>query len=405
MSAFIHKGWNNAIPKDHTRQQINDRWRRQTEDRRAHAFAIVGYDETGFIIQNSWGTKWSAWDNRPGLAHWSYEDWALNVIDGWVLRLAPKMPGAFGLVANAAGGSGSRETADSSPLASLRKPRQSSLIGHCLDIERDGVIETGQLGMGLKGLRESAKLLNSEEGCRDYPELGLLFHDPLLEKSDIARLAAHLTPLLKQRHVYPIHLTYGADEARNLTVRMRYEAAAAAARSLDAGEDLSNFLERRARAFAYPLLASYRDGLERACQGGSLWQALAVLGIEAERELPIRLVGFGAGCLAALAVADIASELGLGPWRNVTLIAPPLRPFTPAKAVDWPDRIKTIPLHSNRPYGYVMPRYKGDWNDLLASLLGHSELRSDRGHGTTVQSCYLAPEVLRTILAPSKKNG
>jgi predicted alpha/beta hydrolase family esterase len=67
-----------------------------------HAFAIVGYNDTGFWVQNSWGTKWK----KSGLALWRYEDWALNVMDAWVVQLALPIntTGTFhhatGLVAN-----------------------------------------------------------------------------------------------------------------------------------------------------------------------------------------------------------------------------------------------------------------------------------------------------------------
>ena len=36
-----------------------------------HAFAIVGYDERGFWIQNSWGRDWG----KGGFALISYDDW------------------------------------------------------------------------------------------------------------------------------------------------------------------------------------------------------------------------------------------------------------------------------------------------------------------------------------------
>ena len=68
----------------------------------AHAFAIVGYDTKGFLVLSSWGGLWGGFDlsamvprlkdpalenPRPGIAHWSYEDWSAHVLDAWVLRL------------------------------------------------------------------------------------------------------------------------------------------------------------------------------------------------------------------------------------------------------------------------------------------------------------------------------
>ena len=48
-----------------------------------HAFALVGYNERGFIIQNSWGTRWGA----SGFATLAYEDWISNGTDCWAVAL------------------------------------------------------------------------------------------------------------------------------------------------------------------------------------------------------------------------------------------------------------------------------------------------------------------------------
>lgn len=48
-----------------------------------HAFAIVGYDERGFWIQNSWTETWG----KGGFALITYDDWLANGTDVWVGRL------------------------------------------------------------------------------------------------------------------------------------------------------------------------------------------------------------------------------------------------------------------------------------------------------------------------------
>ena len=45
-----------------------------------HAFAIVGYTNKGFIIQNSWGTGWGF----QGFAILTYSDWVKHGSDAWV---------------------------------------------------------------------------------------------------------------------------------------------------------------------------------------------------------------------------------------------------------------------------------------------------------------------------------
>lgn len=52
-----------------------------------HAFAIVGYTEDGFIVQNSWGPTWG----YHGFAILAYEDWIANGTDAWVAVLGAPM--------------------------------------------------------------------------------------------------------------------------------------------------------------------------------------------------------------------------------------------------------------------------------------------------------------------------
>lgn len=48
-----------------------------------HAFLIVGYDETGFWIQNSWGSTWG----KKGFAHITYAEWNERGFDAWIGQL------------------------------------------------------------------------------------------------------------------------------------------------------------------------------------------------------------------------------------------------------------------------------------------------------------------------------
>ena len=48
-----------------------------------HAYALVGYDEAGFIVQNSWGARWGA----GGYARLPYEAWVAHGEDAWVFTL------------------------------------------------------------------------------------------------------------------------------------------------------------------------------------------------------------------------------------------------------------------------------------------------------------------------------
>ena len=73
-AAAVHQGWyrvgsDGLVPFDGRRVG-------------GHAFAIVGYDQDGFWIQNSWGPDWG----RDGFCFLSYSDWLENGMDVWVAR-------------------------------------------------------------------------------------------------------------------------------------------------------------------------------------------------------------------------------------------------------------------------------------------------------------------------------
>ena len=57
-----------------------------------HVVTVLGYTGAGFLVQNSWGEAWATAvvgrRRYPGLAIWTYDDAADNLIDAWVLELS-----------------------------------------------------------------------------------------------------------------------------------------------------------------------------------------------------------------------------------------------------------------------------------------------------------------------------
>lgn len=90
VSAMVHGGWRDPFQNRLTR--IGHGYDRPEG---AHAFVIVGYDQEGFLVLNSWGDEWGGYADLPGVALWPYADWAETVMDGWVLRLGVSAPDAF----------------------------------------------------------------------------------------------------------------------------------------------------------------------------------------------------------------------------------------------------------------------------------------------------------------------
>lgn len=86
-SAFTHDGWDRVpnvkkLPKGHKDIPVIDFNGKPSKDG-GHAFAIVGFNNAGFLIQNSWGNKFGA----GGFAVVTYLDWLANAMDAWVVAL------------------------------------------------------------------------------------------------------------------------------------------------------------------------------------------------------------------------------------------------------------------------------------------------------------------------------
>ena len=89
VSAFTHDGWlalekdtvSHKIPTHETLPAIE--WDGQPSKVDGHAFAMVGFNARGFIVQNSWGPSFG----MGGFAVLTYADWLANGMDAWVASL------------------------------------------------------------------------------------------------------------------------------------------------------------------------------------------------------------------------------------------------------------------------------------------------------------------------------
>jgi hypothetical protein len=89
VSAFTHEGWelldgeraSRAVPTHESLPEIDFDGRPSRSN--GHAFAIVGFNRRGFIVQNSWGPGFGV----GGFAILTYADWLANAMDAWVASL------------------------------------------------------------------------------------------------------------------------------------------------------------------------------------------------------------------------------------------------------------------------------------------------------------------------------
>lgn len=87
VSCSVHQGWDVSATRRKTLTHASlpriafDAMTTTTNG--GHAFALVGFNSDGFVVQNSWGTDWG----QQGFAVLHYEDWITNGTDAWVCAL------------------------------------------------------------------------------------------------------------------------------------------------------------------------------------------------------------------------------------------------------------------------------------------------------------------------------
>jgi hypothetical protein len=119
VSGVIHQGWvtptivqrRNGKPLHVIHRAVDAR------TLGGHAFALVGYNEIGFLVQNSWGSSWG----KDGYATLPYEDWLDSAYDAWVARPGvPSTPFASGRTRTAVATGGDFATAPGPDLRRLK---------------------------------------------------------------------------------------------------------------------------------------------------------------------------------------------------------------------------------------------------------------------------------------------
>lgn len=169
-----------------------------------HAFAIVGYDDKGFWILNSWGPTWGT----SGIAHWHYVDWAANIMDAWVLQLGGRAPDAFGAVPRVSPSS-------ASGLFGFGDPNRSDIIGHFINIDDGRLVTDGKYGSpSADEMHVTVERLTSPQANKGngYEHLIIYAHGGLNSLPDEAKRIAiwKQGDIFGRNQLYNFHLMWGS---------------------------------------------------------------------------------------------------------------------------------------------------------------------------------------------------
>ncbi|MCV2884192.1 C1 family peptidase [Aestuariibacter sp. AA17] len=224
-SARVHSGWFET--QDHQGEHIIPF---QHDLQGGHAFAIVGYNELGFWVQNSWGEN--GW-GKGGLAIWLYEDWAKNHMDAWVIQLALPTPQIFNtqLVA-------SEYRSDHVPV-SKTTPRQA-IQEHFIHLDDGKFSDTGKYWSN----KQHAKLVIESMANEDNIKHVVLYaHGGLNSTRDSAQRIAAMKSTFLANGIYPIHFMYDTGLCEEIKDVLLGKFERAAAKSAGFSDWLDNRLE------------------------------------------------------------------------------------------------------------------------------------------------------------------
>ncbi|WP_216317591.1 C1 family peptidase [Deinococcus aestuarii] len=313
-----------------------------------HAYALVGYNEVGFLVQNSWGERWGA----RGFATLPYEDWLETAYDAWVAR--PGVPSTPFSSGRRQGALGTRGRLVSAPGPDLRR-----LAAHVVNLGNEGRLSAQ--GRFVSSPAQVERLFEHmgerhahwlEHGRADCRHVLLYAHGGLVSEADGLDLAQKHLNWWLNNGVYPVYFAWQSGPVEtlvnHLTDRLQ-ERLPAGGLGFDLVEQFDRLVEGVARttlawmwdemkenaraaslplrrAVTWPLTSSAAQDALAALPGASL--VVDRLGRYREEHGPenvaVHLVGHSAGSIFHAALLERLLAAGI-PAESLTLLAPALR--------------------------------------------------------------------------------
>lgn len=203
VSAQLHDGW--EAPQNGVISALSKTMRVGG----GHAFVIVGYERRGFLVLNSWGADWGGYTDAasgslPGIALWTYEDWASHVIDAWVLRLAVPTPEAFHFTT---GPQGTARFGGDQGQVAAPSVRRLAVLGHYIHLDDGHHVTSGSYPGSRQSLKTTLAYLKSpaKSGVSD---IRLTFHGDITPTEEVMVRIARSDPEDKDAGVHGLALLW-----------------------------------------------------------------------------------------------------------------------------------------------------------------------------------------------------
>jgi hypothetical protein len=217
-TAVCHGGWDEGLGV-----KAKGLWqipvRKPTPADGGHAFAIVGYDRDGFIVQHSWGAAWGT----GGRAVVHYEDWLDNAMDCWVAQLGV----VTDLHEQIARSPGLRTRAGKVAIADDPTLRAREINPYIIDMENNGRLSnTGDFRTSDPDIEALVTYqLDMAQGQwgqakRDPVDVAIYAHGGLTSEDGAAATAAKWIPALYDSKIFPIFFMWETDLLSTLGDRL-----------------------------------------------------------------------------------------------------------------------------------------------------------------------------------------
>jgi hypothetical protein len=297
-SASIHSGWE--------LQEVTDndgviQRKSSSVPLGNHAFAIIGYTRSGFLVLNSSGIEWGGWsetpsESWPGVALWHYDDWSQNVLDAWVLRLgAPIDVTQFSRL--------DQSTISDRRWAGFAGQGVTRLLinGHYLHMADGQLASRGVFTNDQASINETASLLQKE---RKYTDLVFFVESGLESIDSMTRRCASITARLKsdfglidsEFKPYPISVIWREDVLQVTEDLLASRAQRIHERTRGYADAKAHMLDAYARDFLQPIWRTFEGEAERSFTGkldqsekrGQAWPAMQrLLAVAASGDTPM----------------------------------------------------------------------------------------------------------------------
>ena len=225
VSSDVHRGWDSIANTTSAIPTIP--WKTGTAPVGGHAFALVGYDASGFIVQNSWGEDWGF----HGFARVTYDDWLTNGDDAWVAVMGAPIAACAPAImlaslrtlsaSDAHLGAGLANGATADVVAELARPNAwntETAVNHTVILGNDGLpdhvtIEDADAAAAVERVcyeLPKAWLKSPKNGGR---RIAVYAHGGLNDLTASLERAKVMGPWFEQNGVYPVFVAWQSGVA------------------------------------------------------------------------------------------------------------------------------------------------------------------------------------------------